>query len=129
MYIPTYQVHNIIELFKNRLCQNRRQLGVEKVKSKSRNYTTPEGKRQVIVNQVIENIISRISIATTVKSQFSDNQKPAKKIKKNGEENKDDSHYELNINIIDANNNKKKRIFPADMNGFPINSTKEENND
>ena len=64
MYVPSYQMHNVLNVYSNQLRQNMVSEGKSKVPAKppsDRIHLSPEGKRQATIEKVSRDILDKIS--------------------------------------------------------------------
>jgi len=64
MYVPSYQMHNVLDVYSKQLRQNMVSEGKNKKPEKpqsDRIYISPEGKRQAMIKKVSKDIVDKIS--------------------------------------------------------------------
>ena len=64
MYVPSYQMHNVLNVYSKQLRQNMVSEGKNKMPEKPQSYGTyvsPEGKRQAMIKKVSKDIVDKIS--------------------------------------------------------------------
>ena len=64
MYVPSYQMHNVLNVYSNQLRQNMVSEGKSKVPTKpqsDRIHLSPEAKRQAMIEKVSKDILDKIS--------------------------------------------------------------------
>jgi hypothetical protein len=123
MYIPSYQIHNVLKVYSRQVSQSRiieRQKSLEDNASVDRINISAEGKRKVIIEKVASDIVDRITrfgpqdnIDHTILSQLQD--EIGKEIEFNKE---DDSKFVYNT--IDDNNNKQTNSLPVNGSSFLV---------
>ena len=64
MYIPSYQIHNVLKVYSKQVSQSRileRQNGIDQKPSVDKINISAEGKRKVIIDKVASDIVDRIT--------------------------------------------------------------------
>ena len=64
MYVPSYQMHNVLNVYSNQLRQNMVSAGKSKLPAKpqsDRIHLSPEAKRQAMIEKVSKDILDKIS--------------------------------------------------------------------
>ena len=123
MYIPSYQIHNVLKVYSRQVSQSRiieRQKSLEDSASADRINISAEGKRKVIIEKVASDIVDRITrfgpqdnIDHTILSQLKDEIGQEIEFEK-----EDDSKFVYNT--IDDNNNKQTNSLPVNGSSFLV---------
>ena len=123
MYVPSYQMHNVLNVYSKRLRQNMATKTKNKVPQNpqvGRVKLTPEGKRQATIEKVSKDILNKISRYGTLKENRQINTEHVK-VSSNGEtalhkpENKN-----FVFNEIDAIDQKSKNTLSVNDSNFLI---------
>jgi len=123
MYVPSYQMHNVLNVYSKRLRQNMATKTKNKVPQNpqvGRVKLTPEGKRQATIEKVSKDILNKISRYGTLKENRQINTEHVK-VSSNGEtalhkpENKN-----FVFNEIDAIDQKSKNTLSVNDSSFLI---------
>jgi hypothetical protein len=123
MYVPSYQMHNVLNVYSKQLRQNMASEGKNKLPQKLRTdrvSLTPEGKRQATIEKVSKDILDKISRYGSLNET---NQSVSEQTNANpGYENL--PHKEENktfvFNAIDTINNKSTNTLSVDDSSFLI---------
>ncbi len=109
MYIQSYQIHNVLNVYRKQLEQGKQEKShgaLNTPHQKSHHVSiSPEGKRQSIINKVAENVIKKI---TTLGPESEFKQEMEHQLN-NVDENPRNSEFVFNT--IDKNNNKITNSF------------------
>lgn len=123
MYVPSYQMHNVLNGYSQRLSQNRirpePRAAIDKLPGQPTGLSN-QGKRQVTMEKVANEILARI---TGAGSRGKSNRRglvlPAARAHTNGVADGEDGK-KFRFNIIDDFNNKKTRTLSVEDTGFVI---------
>ena len=123
MYIPSYQIHNVLKVYSRQVSQSRiieRQKNLGDSQAVDRINISTEGKRKVIIEKVASDIVDRITrfgpqdnIDHTIMSQLQD--ELGQEIEFN---NTNDSEFVYNT--IDNNNNKQTNTLSVNGSSFLV---------
>ena len=123
MYIPSYQIHNVLKVYSRQVSQSRiieRQKNLGDKASVDRINISTEGKRKVIIEKVASDIVDRITrfgpqdnIDHTIVSQLQDEFGQEIEFNKTNDS-------EFVYNTIDNNNNKQTNSLPVNGSSFLV---------
>lgn len=123
MYIPSYQIHNVLKVYSRQVSQSRiieRQKKLDDNASADRINISAEGKRKVIIEKVASDIVERITrfgpqdnIDHSILNQLQDEIGQEIEFDKG-----DDSKFVYNT--IDDNNNKQTNSLPVNGSSFLV---------
>ena len=123
MYIPSYQIHNVLKVYSKQVSQSRiieRQKNLGDNQPADRINISAEGKRKVIIEKVASDIVDRITrfgpqdnIDHTIISQLQDEFGQEIEFNKTND-------TEFVYNTIDNNNNKQTNTLPVNDSSFLV---------
>ncbi len=123
MYVPSYQMHNVLNVYSKQLRQNMASEGKNKMPAKpqtDRVNLTPEGKRQATIEKVSKDILDKISRYGSLNST---RQKITEHAKVNADKESLPGREEKTtfvFNAIDTINNKITNTLSVDGSSFLI---------
>jgi len=124
MYIPSYQIHNVLKVYSKQISQSRileRQKDIEKNPSVDKINISAEGKRKMIIDKVASDIVDRITrfgpqdrIEHDIVNQLED--KVGQPVKLGKDNNKKETDFIFNV--IDDQNNKTTNTISVENSNF-----------
>lgn len=124
MFIPSYQMHNVLNVYSKQLRQNMASGNKKNLTEKlptDQVSLTPKGKRQATMEKVSNDILEKISRLGT---RSGDEQPPVERAKKNGVETETAAEEAQDttfvFNVIDTINQKRKNTLSVEDSSFLI---------
>jgi hypothetical protein len=124
MFVPSYQMHNVLNVYSKQLKQNIASANRKNLSAKlptDQVSLTPKGKRLATMEKVSEDIIKKISRLGT---RNGDRQLPAEQAKKDGVETEtaaeEAPETTFVFNVIDTINQKRKNTLSVEDSSFLI---------
>ena len=116
MYVPSYQMHNVLNVYSKQLRQNMTSERKNKMLDKpptDRVNLSPEGKRQTMIEKVSKDILDKISRYGSL-SETRPRMAEQEKINSKTETVPDKANKAFVFNAIDAINTKRKNTLSVD---------------
>jgi len=123
MYVPSYQMHNVLNVYSKQLRQNLALGGTHKRSEQlpaDRVNLTPEGKRRAMIEKVSKDILDKISRYGSLSANRHDLTDLAKTDSINGTISDKEKKTTFVFNAIDAINNKKTNTLSVEDSSFLI---------
>ena len=123
MYVPSYQMHNVLNVYSNQLRQNMVSEGKSNVPAKPQSdkiHLSPEGKRQAMIEKVSKDIIDKISRYDSLKESGQRNTEYENINTDNGVLPHKTENKTFVFNAIDSINQKSKNTLSVDDSSFLI---------
>ncbi|MBW1695816.1 MAG: hypothetical protein JRH18_14545 [Deltaproteobacteria bacterium] len=124
MYIPSYQIHNVLKVYSKQVSQSRileRQKSQDDKASGDKINISAEGRRKMVIEKVAAGIVDRItrfgpqdSIEQNIVNQLQDELGEDEELDRETWK----SEKEFVYNTIDDNNHKKTNMLPIKGSGF-----------
>ena len=124
MYIPSYQIHNVLKVYSKQVSQSRileRQKGLDDKPSVDKINISAEGKRKVVIDKVSADIVDRITqfgpqdkIEHDIVNQLED--EIGQPVEFSEEDKKKETDFVFNV--FDDQNNKKTNTISVENSSF-----------
>ena len=124
MYIPSYQIHNVLKVYSKQVSQSRileRQKGLDDKPSVDKINISAEGKRKVVIDKVSADIVDRITqfgpqdqIEHDIVNQLEDEIGQPVEFSEEGKKKETDFVF----NVFDDQNNKKTNTISVENSSF-----------
>jgi hypothetical protein len=124
MFVPTYQIHNVLNVYSKQLSQDR---SAQKLKSGSKKHLadqinlSTEGKRRATIEKVAQDILSKISHYGTKAEIKTEEQDLSRENAKNHYESDNKKEAAFVFNVIDELNKKTTTALSVKDTNFLVN--------
>ncbi len=124
MFVPTYQIHNVLNVYSKQLSQDR---SAQKLKSGSKKHLadqinlSTEGKRRATIEKVAQDILSKISHYGTKGEIKTEEQDLSREYAKNHYESDNKKEAAFVYNVIDELNKKTTTALSVKDTNFLVN--------
>jgi hypothetical protein len=123
MYVPSYQMHNILNVYSNQLRQNMISEGKSNVAAKPQSdkiHLSPEGKRQAMIEKVSKDILDKLSRYDSLNESRQRNTEYENINSDNGVLPRKTENETFVFNAIDSINQKSTNTLSVDDSSFLI---------
>jgi hypothetical protein len=123
MYVPSYQMHNVLNVYSKQLRQNLVSEGKSKVPARpqlDRIHLSPEGKRQAMIEKISRDILDKISRYDSMNEARQGNTEYENMISDNGALRHKAENKTFVFNAINSINQKSTNTLSVDDSSFLI---------